>query len=389
MEDNVEQGTEIGVVLIFAVVIAFLTAAVCGILRKAYIVRDNDVAQMQRVTNSYVWEELHSKHSDIPELEGMVIKKFDGATWGRILYQDISNNTNYFTAATALNCDDPGRYSKLAYLENFRMSDGKFEFMLDYPDCSRGPLYNRWKQVSNPVTEQRTNGGPRTDKDAVGFEAIHMDMPGYSGKGLEWNGGPCVLDGTVSFGNWWLCVGIMNGSYAPTNKPGRLYTMPGVHTGSFSEGNAVCELWVRIETEAGIETDTLLKWITTYNNLYSYCLIVTDPTDTTKTKLYSNFALTSGEKTKLTGQYKVNTFEESLDSKTIAMKVRLDLQDTITKFATTRKTTFKPVVYMNRLYFSQPLTGVTGLTLERAEGNTTIASDYELSSGNILVFVLN
>lgn len=180
---------------------------------------------------------------------GIATKSAYGKTWARVLYQDISNNTNYFTTATMGSVDQEGLYSCLNRLEDFRGEDGKFEFMLEYPDSvyySGTP--NIWKQSSNPYTQQKTNGN-NTGADATGFEAISYPMASSSyGGGLEYNGGSCVLDGAVNHGNWWLCVGIMNSSYSPTNGDhGRQYTMPGPVGGSGSEGVSKVALWVRID----------------------------------------------------------------------------------------------------------------------------------------------
>lgn len=180
---------------------------------------------------------------------GLATKTAHGKTWARVLYQDISSNTNYFTTSNMGNVDQTGLYSCLSRLEDFRGKDGKFEFMLEYPDSvyySGTP--NIWKQTSNPYTEQKTNGGT-SGANATGFEAISypMSSSGYGG-GLEYNGGSCVLDGAVNHGNWWLCVGIMNASYSPTNGDhGRAYTMPGPVGVSGSEGVSKVALWVRID----------------------------------------------------------------------------------------------------------------------------------------------
>lgn len=156
---------------------------------------------------------------------GLQTKQEDGKTWARVLYQDISNNTNYFTSANMGSVNQAGLYSCLSQLEKFRGSDGKFEFMLDYPDATGvfAGAKNVWKQTVNPFdSTSTTNQGAKADSypNVDGFQNIRMDMPGYAGHGLEYNGNNCVLDGTVGFGNWWLCVGIMNESYAPTNGAG-------------------------------------------------------------------------------------------------------------------------------------------------------------------------
>lgn len=182
-------------------------------------------------------------------VEGLQTMKKDGKTWARVLYQDISGNTNYFNTSTIYNANQAGMFSCLGQLEKFRGADGKFTFMLEYPDAtgSLAGLTNVWKQSSNPVTQQITNEGA-SGVDAVGFEAINYPMttPDY-GRGIEFNGISSALDGAVGHGNWWLACGIMNTSYAPTNTAAKPYTMPGPISSSGSQGVSKCALWVAVD----------------------------------------------------------------------------------------------------------------------------------------------
>ena len=179
-------------------------------------------------------------------IEGIETKTFGGSKWARVFYQDISNNTNYFTADTMLNVNRPGMFSALGKLNELK-SGSKFEFMLNYPDATGefAGAYNRWKQTNNPL-DQRTNAGEGT-ANAVGFEPIHMGMTGYGGKGLEYNGIGSVLDGTVNHNNWWLAVGIMNHRYEDTTTPQKPYTMPGPHNGVTGQGVSKVELWLNVD----------------------------------------------------------------------------------------------------------------------------------------------
>ena len=185
-------------------------------------------------------------------IPGLITKQEGGKTWARVVYQDISKNTNYFTLAEGAFVNQPGKYSCLGRLDQFKNTSGNFEFMLEYPDAT-GALAgkkNIWTQTSNPWTEQKTNTGEGTE-NAKGFQGISMGLAGYGGHGLEYNGTSCLLDGIVNHGNWWLCVGIMNGSYAPTNTTEKPYTMPGAHDGKNSQGCSQVALWVRIDNVNG------------------------------------------------------------------------------------------------------------------------------------------
>lgn len=186
-------------------------------------------------------------------IPGLITKQEGGKTWARVVYQDIGKNTNYFTLAEGAFVNQPGKYSCLGRLDQFKNTSGNFEFMLEYPDAT-GALAgkkNIWTQTSNPWTEQKTNTGEGTE-NAKGYQGISVGMPSYGGNGLEYNGGSCLLDGIVNHGNWWLCVGIMNGAYASTGTPEKPYTMPGPYApGIGSQGVSQCALWVRIDNVNG------------------------------------------------------------------------------------------------------------------------------------------
>ena len=183
---------------------------------------------------------------------GLVTKQENGKTWARVLYQNITGNKNYFTTSNMGNVNQEGLYSILDSLEQFRGDDGKFEFMLEYPDATGifAGKKNIWKQSANPYTYRN---GYSSNQDAQGYVGIQNDMPSYGGNGLEYNGGPCVLDGLVGHGNWWLCVGIMNNDYDSTNTTSKPHTMPGPTNGKSNQGVAECALWVRIDNVSGLQ----------------------------------------------------------------------------------------------------------------------------------------
>src|SRR5690606_29093116 len=58
-------------------------------------------------------------------IDGIATKTFGGSKWARVLYQDISNNTNYFTTSNMLNVNQPGMFSALGRLNELK-SGSKF-----------------------------------------------------------------------------------------------------------------------------------------------------------------------------------------------------------------------------------------------------------------------
>lgn len=209
----------------------------------------------------------HLPNASAYGIPGLQTMKKDGKTWARVLYQDISQNTNYFTTANMKSVNQSGLFSCIGQLEKFRQKDGKFTFMLRYPDATGGLAGkdNVWRQKSNPLTEQTNSnfGGnveenPNFGQDANGFETVSypMSQPAY-GKGIEFNGVQSIFDGAVNHGNWWLCVGIMNGSYAPTNTASKPYTMPGpTMAGVAGQGVSKCELWVAVDDDLDVNAST-------------------------------------------------------------------------------------------------------------------------------------
>ena len=69
----------------------------------------------------------------------------DGSAWARIFYHANHGGTVFFTSlAETLNSDTPDKFSCLYLLDELKATDGKYEFMLTYPEKHPGK-YNRWK----------------------------------------------------------------------------------------------------------------------------------------------------------------------------------------------------------------------------------------------------
>lgn len=75
----------------------------------------------------------------------------DGSVWARIHWLDVSTTAVFFTNASEVaKCTDKtNRYSRMGIVDEFKTSDGVYEFMLTYPSLS-STLYNRWTQTSSP-----------------------------------------------------------------------------------------------------------------------------------------------------------------------------------------------------------------------------------------------
>lgn len=98
----------------------------------------------------------------------------DNSLWARIFYHNCKEGTVLFTSlAEAKNTQTADKYSRMYLLEdNTYKINGKFEFMLCYPEYS-STLYNRWKQTNAPQNEYITRSS--TGGQVTGYEAVHID----------------------------------------------------------------------------------------------------------------------------------------------------------------------------------------------------------------------
>lgn len=163
----------------------------------------------------------------------------DGSAWARIFYHKNYGGTVLFGSyAEIMDCNTADKYSRLNLLPYLKGTDGKYEFMLTYPEKHPGQ-YNRWKQNNNPCQEYVTTTSSGTGT-AAGYTAVHIDWSAsYWGGLTRQNSGEtatsnCYLSGSVGHGNWFYAIGA-------TNK----------HDGGIpgpSSGVQETELWVRVDT---------------------------------------------------------------------------------------------------------------------------------------------
>lgn len=145
---------------------------------------------------SALTEEAFTNKSSLPKTKSLVSNSFDeislqdmqtkmlddGSVWARIFHHNCTGSV-YFSDDEPEHFRDinnPAKYSLLYLLnsDKFKNSDGKYEFLLEYPDDNPGK-YNRWKQSSNPCTSTTVSG----------YEAIHIDWTSNSRGGLLLNSG--------------------------------------------------------------------------------------------------------------------------------------------------------------------------------------------------------
>ena len=179
------------------------------------------------------------------------VKQEYGATWARVFHHNNRWGETYFANANeVLSINTLDKYSVLNDLNKYKGSDGKFEFLLQYPDAD-GTKYNRWKQTDNPATLTVANGDG--SEFAPGYEAIHIDWAGSYWGGLALSTTTATyINGSVGHGNWWYALG----TYSAYNS-----AMPGpslvIDSGVNAKHVATANLWVRIDGLTPVNKNTL------------------------------------------------------------------------------------------------------------------------------------
>ena len=194
----------------------------------------NHLAQMKK-TGVFMAEDF-SERGKLANMKFTTLA--DGSAWARIFYHANHAGTVFFTSlAETLNSDTPDKFSCLYLLDELKATDGKYEFMLTYPEKHPGQ-YNRWKQTNNPCNENVPNGDGTAY--AAGYAAVHIDWTSSYWGGLTRQNAsttaytPCYLSGSVGHSNWFYAIG------ATQKHDGGI---PGP-----SSGVQETELWVRVDT---------------------------------------------------------------------------------------------------------------------------------------------
>lgn len=171
----------------------------------------------------------------------MAIKYFGNALWARVFYHQCNEGGTLFgSLSEAKNTQTTDKYSRLYLLDDntYKGSDGKFEFMLTYPNDKGYTQYNRWKQTNAPQKEFTTRTTPQT---VTGYSAVHIDWTANYWGGLERFQtdasafSTTYIDGSVGHGNWFYAIGA-----AATHG----YGIP-----SYDSTSSNVELWVRIDDQ--------------------------------------------------------------------------------------------------------------------------------------------
>ena len=136
-----------------------------------------------------------------------VVNEID--TWVLIFHHNSSNKDFFRNKNEALFSTKKNKFSLFGRINDYFKIDGKYEFIIEYPQISR---FYQWTQTKNPI-------------DAAAYEDIGFipNETGYgSFKGLALSSAPLntFLDATVTSGDWYIAIGAYQSWYTDRCFPG-------------------------------------------------------------------------------------------------------------------------------------------------------------------------
>ena len=145
----------------------------------------------------------------------------NNSQWIIVFHHNIVKTSPFTSEEETLFSLTDQKYSILGHINDEHKYDGKFEFIVYYPEPK---LYLWWRQSKNPVYDYEVQG----IRSAEGFEPI------YNSSYIEKWGGlvrstikdshltsiGCFLDGNPGIYNWWFTIGANDkvGTYVSKNQ---------------------------------------------------------------------------------------------------------------------------------------------------------------------------
>lgn len=130
------------------------------------------------------------------------VEEDSNGKWVKIFHHYNANGTILFAndseaALTNEGNQSANKFSIFSRLENFRRTDNKLKFKINYPEITNG--YNIWYQTSNPNNES-----------IAGYEPILINQPNNYFGGIAVSGSDTWLDCSPTNGTWYFAVGAKN-----------------------------------------------------------------------------------------------------------------------------------------------------------------------------------
>ena len=188
------------------------------------------------------------------------LKTFNNAIWLKIFYHDIIQGGNFTNEEEALHSLNPYKFSILKDIENYgsrAQYDGKFEFLLEYPNLSSG--YNWWRQAKFPTLEYDNI----SRRYVEGYESVSISWASYSFGGLAKTTRILIaghiqtlLDGSIGYNTWYYAIGKYGYQYGNT--------MPAFD----NTATEIAVLWMRINSIKIFNPCTYFKHIYLSKSLF-------------------------------------------------------------------------------------------------------------------------
>ena len=163
-------------------------------------------------------------------------------TWLKIFYHKSTGGVFFKNFSQSMFSLDPNLYSIFSFLDDRFKINGKFEFLLEYPELSG---YNRWRQALLPWNNDEITGNA-----AEGYENVYNTWSGSYWGGLVKSNHGCgvhtLIDGSAGTIYWHYAIGCTSTYYSPQ------YPGP--------DGYLVveCCLWIRLSDTSLLNKETII-----------------------------------------------------------------------------------------------------------------------------------
>lgn len=181
-------------------------------------------------------------------------------TWLKVYHHDITKGTFKDKEEAKYYVERDDKFSILGLINDNYKIDGKFEFMIEFPNLTNQEGQNRWAQTNNPLSISEIS-----DSSVPGFERVTIDWTHaidqsnyrftFCGLALS-NYEYSLLDGTCAQQKWFFSIG-------PLEKHRNKY-IPG-----YTEFNYETVLWLRIERRMKRELMMFPKLVSIIGFLFS------------------------------------------------------------------------------------------------------------------------
>ena len=169
----------------------------------------------------------------IKQVENRYYDLFNNQLFMLLFYHD-STKKPFWNNSIVKSNEDPSLYSILSSLNDNYKSNGKFEFILEYPktESPSFPIIH-WRQLKNPLEETPTD---KNNQIVRGFQPIHIDDKHFVGLSNSFYSGT-FLDGCNGSECWYYAIGVNKSNYNP------------LIPGPFEIKVSTVALWVRFPTQ--------------------------------------------------------------------------------------------------------------------------------------------